>query len=117
VTTTCTAAGQRTRLLDASNRQTSYPDSTISTQTYDGAGHVLSRIDQAGKATRYIYDDTGLLHTVTNPLTQATTYAYDTRGNLTSILDANSHSTTFGYDALSRPVTETLPLTWRRLGV
>jgi len=118
------AAGRRTNLTDANNRlttyeydvrgrltKTSYPGLSLSgnlvistTQSYDGAGRVLSKKDGAGKQTSYGYDDAGRLLSVTNALSQATSYSYDKASNLINIKDANNHQTGFEYDALNRQV-------------
>ncbi len=81
-------------------------------QEYDGAGHVIKRVDQNLKATFYVYFDNGQLRTVTQNLTLpdstmhsiGTNYAYDDVGNLLSITDAKSQQTSFVYDELNRQI-------------
>ena len=87
--------------------KTIYPtlaDGTVlsTTQSYDAAGNLQLKTDQAGKSTVYSYDSVNRLLAVSDALSQTTKYSYDPMGRLLSIRDANSHQTGFAYDPLGR---------------
>jgi YD repeat-containing protein len=93
------------------------------TFTYDAAGKLLTRTEQAttdasgvlgaaaiptgpARTWTYTYNSVGHVLTVTGPRTDvkdSTTYAYDGQGNLTSVTNAAGQSTTLSnYDANGR---------------
>jgi RHS repeat-associated protein len=91
--------------------------------TYDAYGNPSTRTDALGRATKYEYNDMGLLSAVTqnykanpgggddpNATNVRTEYTYDVLGNLKKIRDANTHETTFDYDVLNRLWKVTNPL-------
>jgi len=88
---------------------TTYPDGSIASRGYDGAGNLTGQTDQAGHATADVYDPAGQLVSVTDPLNHASAYSYDPAGNLASVTDANGHRTGFAYDALGRQTGKTWP--------
>ena len=57
--------------------------------TFDVTGKLTQRSDPAGRVLNYVYyQDTGLLHSVTEPLSQASlTFVYDAQGHLISVSD------------------------------
>jgi RHS repeat-associated protein len=78
--------------------------------TYDLAGHLQSKRDQAGRLTRYLYNAANELEKVTDLLDKETRYEYDEAGNLKSVTDANNHITRYDYDDLNRLRKRTLHL-------
>lgn len=97
---------------------------TVATHYYpDGA--VKDQVDEAGKTTRYDYDQRGLLSRVDAPFTATRTlttlYRYDADGNRTRVVgarayDASTDKTTFNdfvtsytYDAADQLAVVTLP--------
>jgi RHS repeat-associated protein len=103
VTLTVDAAGYVTRedLPDGRNRQ----------YQYQSAYHALiSMIDERGKQTKFGYDSSGHLVTITNALNQVTTNSYNADGTLKSTTDALNHTYTFGYDTYRRLETVKDPL-------
>jgi RHS repeat-associated protein/uncharacterized repeat protein (TIGR01451 family) len=117
------AAGRRISKRDAIQRETrfdydvrnrlirtAYADGTTIQQAYDGDGHKLTEVDQAGQITQFGYDDVGNLISVTDALNQTTLSSYDALNNLLSTTDALGRTTRYEYDPLSRAIKRVLPL-------
>ncbi|CCH28448.1 RHS repeat-associated core domain-containing protein [Actinosynnema sp. NPDC047251] len=80
------------------------------------AALLASTVDARGKTTRFAYYANGDLARITGPSGLVTEYGYDNVGRRTSakqISDTFPHGvvTTYTYDAMSRPATETGPVT------
>jgi len=115
----------------------------LMTFTYDTAGNLLSRTEQATTDTtgaaglspttsgpsrtwRWTYNNVGQILTATSPRTdvvEKTTFTHDTSGNLTTIVDARNKTTQLSlYDANGRagriawPTGATTDLTWDARG-
>jgi len=115
-----------------------YPDGSSTSATYDGAHSLpLTRTDELGVVTKYDYDASGNLTTLTEALglpeqrittatydsygqrlTQTvkgttpsedatTTWTYDDYGNVRTITDAENNTTTFAYDAMGNATGRT----------
>ena len=88
------SARQETR-TDAAGRLT-----TIT--TFDERGdpiEILEVFDGSSRTTRLVYDATGNLASVTDPLGRTSTLTHDTLGNLTGLRDPLGRTTTFVNDA------------------
>lgn len=148
-THTYDAAGNETSVKDGNNHTTSYeydnanhltkvtgadPDGTgpltapISTYSYDNVGNRVTEVNPRENVggvtpgtytTRYSYDASNRLASVTTPKGEKTTYTYDNNGNRDSVVDprgnvqganANDYKTTYTYDAAGRLKTTTDPL-------
>jgi RHS repeat-associated protein len=91
-----------------------YPDQRTKQYDYDGAGNVVTMIDQRGTTVSQVFDEENRLtsrtvapatgQTLAGPLTE--TYAYDGLGRLTGA-SSGSVSTELAYDSLSRVTRET----------
>ena len=90
--------------------KTIYADNSTTASTYDSSGQLTARTDQAGRVTRYEYDQLGRLLAVIDALAQRTEYRYNEAGNLISQRDANGHVTRYEYDGLGRRIATLLPL-------
>ncbi len=62
------------------------------------------------RATRYDFDQRGLLRTITDPEGYVVTYLRDGEGRLVGLRDENNHLTRFSYDQAGRLEMETDPL-------
>ena len=82
--------------------QTTYPDGTFTTQTFDALGRLATKTDERGNTTTYGYepgcDCAERLTSVTDPLGRTTSMTYDGMGRKTSMTDANGHQTSYAYD-------------------
>ncbi|HEY4248180.1 MAG TPA: LamG-like jellyroll fold domain-containing protein [Lacunisphaera sp.] len=76
--------------------------------TYYQTGELKVHHDIQGDTT-HVYDATGHLKSLTNPLNEITLTEYDSEGNLTKTTDALNRVTSYTYDALDRLATTTLP--------
>lgn len=92
----------------------------LTTYTYDSAGNVLTKTEQATsdatgaallnpaltgspRTWSYTYNNAGQLLTAADPLNNTTSYVYDSQGNLTSVTNAAGQITTLAnYDANGR---------------
>ncbi|MBI3867402.1 MAG: hypothetical protein HY299_02640 [Verrucomicrobia bacterium] len=98
---------------DASTNEAPYSTSGLTrvwTFTYNDVGQVLTvtrpRRDVTA-TTRNIYDASGNLATVTDPLGHVTQFlAYDARGLLRAMIDPNGVTNRFGYDLRGRLLTQ-----------
>ena len=79
----------------------------ITTWTYDANGNVLMETDALGNTTTWTYNSFGQKLTETDRNGSVKTFTYDSLGRLTRIEDADGVGTTFAYDALWRKVSET----------
>ena len=94
---------------------------------YDALGRKTAEIDEAGRTTRYAYDQLGRLVAVVLPdpvtgdnpplvngdspssTTLVTRYGYDEVGNKTTQTDAEGRVTRWDYDAMGRETARVLP--------
>jgi RHS repeat-associated protein len=74
--------------------------------TYDGAGNLLTRSDQAGNVTTFCYDSADRLSSLIDPAQKTTTYEYNARSQRTAVVDAINERYEFVYDALNRVIEE-----------
>jgi RHS repeat-associated protein len=110
-----------TGVTDALNRTTNYeyddfnrlkkikyPEATVGAGrleenfTYDSAGNLLEKKDQANRITSFCYDSANRLTTTTDPALKVTAYEYNARSQLTAVVDAISQRYEFTYDPLGR---------------
>ena len=74
--------------------------------TYDSAGNLLEKADQAGRITSFCYDTSNRLTSTTDPALKTTAYEYNARSQQTAVVDAISQRYEFVYDALGRRTQE-----------
>lgn len=92
---------------DAKNRLTRVIDERYGTpgkditNTYDAVGN-LTQINHAGQITKFSYDGTGEVLTLTDALNHVTTWTRDTLGNGLTEKDAVNNTASFEYDAIGR---------------
>jgi YD repeat-containing protein len=77
--------------------------------TYDSSGQLLTITDPLNNQTTMTYYPTGLLHTITDQQQNTTSYEYDARGNRTRVTDAAQNQTQFQYDSMNRLTIVTYP--------
>ncbi len=75
---------------------------------YNQYGQITSLIDVTGLETRYIYEDSQLA-IVYDPAGNATRFVYDASGNVLTITSPTGAQTRWGYDQLGRVVSITDP--------
>ena len=100
---------------DLRNRKTVEQDmsgtDTFTTRfTYDTTGNLITVSDKESKNTSYQYDSLNRRIRETDPAGQVIEYTYDDRGNLLSLKDPKSGLTQFAYDRNNRPTGETRPM-------
>ena len=106
-------AGRLTKSIFANNSYTS--------NIFNGFGHKVGHVDQAGLLTQFAYDGSGHLTNVTKPQVpdpenayQMTNpvwaYEHDQYGRLSVIRDPKGRTNTFGYDAMGRRLNSRLPM-------
>jgi RHS repeat-associated protein len=83
--------------------------SGTNTYAYDSLNRMTGTTDGMGATTRYGYDLTGHLTSLTYPNGQTATRHYDAAGNLASVTDWLGHTTTFTYNADSGLADEQFP--------
>jgi RHS repeat-associated protein len=69
---------------------------------YDERGRIAERLDPAGGARRFLYDDRWLIGTV-DATGATTTFGWDARGNVTGIRSTSGATERWEYDVLGRP--------------
>jgi RHS repeat-associated protein len=74
--------------------------------TYDSAGNLLQKTDQAGRITSFCYDNANRLTSTTDPALKVTTFEYNARSQQTAVVDAINQRYEFVYDALGRRTQE-----------
>jgi RHS repeat-associated protein len=74
--------------------------------TYDSAGNLLQKTDQAGRITSFCYDSSNRLTTTTDPALKTTAFEYNARSQQTAVVDAINQRYEFVYDALGRRTQE-----------
>ena len=84
------------------------PNGSVSTNTYDAAGNLLTHTDALSRTTTYTYDAMNDLLTVTDPLGVKTTNVYNANANLTSSSrplsgTSQTQTTTYNYSDSSHP--------------
>jgi RHS repeat-associated protein len=81
---------------------------------YNAAGQATVETDAAGNETKYEYDPSGRLTSVTGPTDAKSTREYDAAGRIIRETDAAGHSTRFTYDQSGRlaSVTNALDHRW-----
>jgi RHS repeat-associated protein len=114
-----------TGVTDALNRTTNYtyddfnrltkikyPEATVGAGrleenfTYDSAGNLLQKADQAGRMTSFCYDSSNRLTSSTDPALKTTAFEYNARSQQTAVVDAINQRYEFVYDALGRRTQE-----------
>lgn len=93
--------------------QTTAPDSTTTTYTYDPTTlQMASKTDADGHTTTYQYDPQGNRTNITDALGDVTTYTYEPVFNqMTGMTDPSGRTTTYTYDGNGNRLTEVDPLT------
>ncbi|MBI2612075.1 hypothetical protein HYW54_05045 [Candidatus Gottesmanbacteria bacterium] len=92
---------------DANNRLTKITDERYglpgkdTTNTYNTTGN-LTQTNEAGQLTKYTYDTSGEMLTLTDPLNHIVTWTRDSFGNKLTEKDALLKTTTFEYDTIGR---------------
>ncbi len=99
------AAGQR---ISESVGYESAEEATT-TYVYNNAGLVTSVTDPRGKVWAMTYDVRGRKKTETDPLGNVTTWNYDAAGNVTSTVRPDAGTTVSTYDNINRVLTTTDP--------
>jgi RHS repeat-associated protein len=84
-------------------------EAATTTYVYNNAGLVSSVTDPRGKVWTMTYDVRNRQKTATDPLSHTTTWNYDAVGNVTSIVRPDTGTTTNTYDNLNRLLTTTDP--------
>ncbi|MEK6282278.1 MAG: RHS repeat-associated core domain-containing protein [Acidobacteriota bacterium] len=74
--------------------------------TYDSAGNLLQKMDQAGRITSFCYDSSNRLTSATDPALKTTAYEYNARSQQTAVVDAINQRYEFVSDALGRRTQE-----------
>src|SRR5712692_5283326 len=82
--------------------QTTFPDGTSESATYDAEGDRISSTDRGGRATTYVYDPLKRLTQTKYPDGAVTTTSYDKIGEVTSVKDPLGNVTQYQYDAAGR---------------
>jgi RHS repeat-associated protein len=98
--------------FDDANNPQSFSDGKGNNTTFqfNAFNQPQQSTDALGNVTKFdYYPDTGLPHTITDPLGHVTTLVYDAAGNLTARTDANGATTTWTYDATGRQLSSTDP--------
>ncbi|MGH9873572.1 MAG: DUF6531 domain-containing protein [Pyrinomonadaceae bacterium] len=70
--------------------------------TYDSAGNLLTKADQAGRMSSFCYDGSNRLTSTTDPALKTTAYEYNARSQMTAVVDAINQRYEFVYDSLGR---------------
>jgi YD repeat-containing protein len=95
---------------DEFNRLTKvkYPEATAGAGrleenfTYDSAGNLLTRTNQAGRVTTFCYDLSNRLASSIDAAEKTTAYEYNDRSQMTAVVDAINQRYEFVYDPLGR---------------
>jgi RHS repeat-associated protein len=74
--------------------------------TYDSAGNLLQKTDQAGRITSFCYDNADRLTSTIDPAQKNTTYEYNARSQITAVIDAINQRYEFVYDVLGSRTQE-----------
>ncbi len=83
-------------------------DETVESWTYDARGRMTSHTDANNNTTRYEYDARGRLEKVFDPYGQlASRFVYNDLGLVVQKFDVFGNATTYEYDALGRKTAET----------
>jgi RHS repeat-associated protein len=97
--------GNKTSMVNADKDETKW--------TYDGTHDVLTVTTPNGEKTTITRNSDGDAETVSRPApgntTQTTTYHYDEHGNLTSVVDPLKHTWSYEYDPAGDRTSETDP--------
>ena len=81
--------------------KTIYPDNASENRTYDGAGNLLTVVDEENKITTYEYDKENRQIYV-EFAGEVTTRLYDPVGNLISVTKPEGNCRIMAYDAFNR---------------
>jgi len=98
-----------TFVYDFQNRLQSATDPMGNTTSYDYTGATAGPAkitNPLGNITRNLYNRTGNLSSVVDPLNNVTNIIRDVKGHPTRITDANGNSTTYVYDVLGRVTSQ-----------
>ena len=74
----------------------------LQSNTYDGAGRLLQRLDGVGSGVKYEYDFTGAQRRITTMGGASQELEYDARGRITGIVDGNGNETKYLLDEWGR---------------
>ncbi|MGH9908886.1 MAG: RHS repeat-associated core domain-containing protein, partial [Pyrinomonadaceae bacterium] len=74
--------------------------------TYDQAGNLLTKTDQAGRVTTFCYDAANRLTSAIDPAQKTTVFEYNARSQQTAVVDAINQRYEFVYDPLGRVTQE-----------
>jgi RHS repeat-associated protein len=66
--------------------------------TYDSAGNLLTKTDQAGRIINLCYDSSNRLTSTIDPAQKTTAYEYNARSQMTAVVDAINQRYEFVYD-------------------
>jgi YD repeat-containing protein len=83
---------------------------SVTQNTYDQNGNLVTTTDGDGNVTTYVYDADNRQTVTIDALTKRTTEMLDAVGNLTEMKDASNNVTTFAYDADNRKTSATNPM-------
>jgi len=84
--------------------ETSYPDGTKETRTFDAEGNLLASTDVAGQTTRYEYDKLNRQTKVIHADGSFNQTEYDAAGRVTAQINEEGHRTEFKYDKAGRRI-------------
>ena len=84
--------------------QVQLPDGSVSRFQYSETGLPTQVIDAEGHATRFAYDDSGRLLSVTNRLGGTVAHRYSAAALPDATIDEHGHETTYEYDAFGRRI-------------
>ncbi len=119
------AMSNLTGVTDAMNRTTNYtyddfnrmtkikyPEASVGAGrleenfTFDDAGNLTQKTDQAGRVTSIAYDTADRVTSTTDPALKVTSYEYNARSQRTAVVDALAQRYEFALDALGRVTQE-----------
>ena len=119
------AMSNLTGVTDAMNRTTNYtyddfnrltkikyPEASVGAGrleenfTFDAAGNLTQKTDQAGRVTSIAYDTADRVTSTTDPALKVTSYEYNARSQRTAVVDALAQRYEFVLDALGRVTQE-----------
>ena len=96
---------------DDRGRMTSMAVNTRETRfTYDGSGNLETITDPEGYTTTYAYDAAGRVTDVFRPDSSDLSYSYDNNGNMTMVINPSDISHGFGFNGINRVSSYQTPL-------
>jgi RHS repeat-associated core domain len=93
-------------VYDRNNRLVSTIDPLghTTSQDYDDAGNISTKIDGNGIITTYRYDNFNRLAAVVNAKSETTSYTYDLNGNMLAQTDDKGNRIIYEYNAANKPI-------------